>query len=191
MSISCPTPFKTFVFIEFICPIPFISFVCQQLKLKVCFFPYCIFKIDHFFYGHSHSLFFHKFETLSEIILHYSTIVLLGFPPLTMLSRYMFPKLLRSIQVSILNSRSVALLRYFSCLSAAAIYCHLKIVEEMSKEEGTKQQWFYRRHKRKTRQKIKNERVKNKNIQETDLFFHMIQLILSTSTLRHLHSHSF
>lgn len=91
----CPTPFKTFVSTEFICPTPFISFLCQQLKLKVCFLPYCIFKIAHFSYGHNHPWSFHKFRSLWEIILHYSTIILLGFTPLTMLSRYMFPKLLR------------------------------------------------------------------------------------------------
>lgn len=82
----------------------------------------------HFSYGHSHPWSFHKFKSLLEIIWCYSTIILLGFIPLSMTFSCKFPKLLRSIQVSNINCRSMALLRYYSCLSAAARCCHLTML---------------------------------------------------------------
>lgn len=63
----------------------------------------------------------------SQKLFFYFTVILLGFPALTLSSRYMFPKVLRPIQVSVSNSRSVALLQYFPCLPAAAIYCNLQL----------------------------------------------------------------
>lgn len=92
------------------------------------------------------SMIFSQIQVTLRNYFFYFTVILLGFPALTLSSRYMFPKVLRPIQVSVSNSRSVALLQYFPCLPAAAIYCHLQLCwgrEQRDKQkkgsrEGTK-----------------------------------------------------